>query len=1131
MAQQNADDDEAGTAIADPKRRGTHFLGSLSTHFVRSNAMNLHLPSRRALALAYSFTLPALVVGTPALSQQLNSATRGGLAGTVTDPTGAVVPNATVTIEGPQGSQTFKTDSLGRYNATGLTLGLYKITVEAPGFRKEVSNNNEVLVDHTSTADLHLTIGSAGDTVEVESSAVQIDVENTSLNTAITDRFYNAVPLPRAVSGAFYVAPGVVTGGGTGVSNPSIGGASGLENLYVADGVTITDQAFGGLGTYNRFYGSLGSGINLAFVKEVDIKTGAFEPKYGRADGGIVEIVTKAGANHFFGALSAYFQPQAFYASRYQLSQFNYLNTTPAQTLSQPNFDAALELGGYVPGLRDKLFFFGAFDPTFKQNIQNAFPGTPLAAHGPFHYNTTTTNYAVKGTWLPFSNTTVEASHYGDPSRRNSAPSTLSATNAASVASSYQYGTRNSVLRVNSAITPSFVLSAAYTYNYNRFNEEPTQNNYSISDRTNTPFVPYGFGGYEPTKNDDYGFQVEVDKRVHFLADHTFSLGYNYDHTNFLDQPSRSGPLFAIPGANADGTSLTSLYTNIPAGAIGKQTNATFYLRATKDQSCAYCPTNAAGQKVYLQQVRGTYNGLSVKAIGRYHVLWGNDSFNISKYVNVNAGLRWEQQRYGGTLLTYLWNDNWSPRLGINLDPFGDRKSKIFFNYARYQNVLPLDAAIRQLGNEQDDTTFFYAPASVNGVATLDKNGSVIPVFDAKHVLNGTTKDATSNFGAPNFSSSSGEGILPGTRMEYENEYVLGIERQVGNGSVVKVRYSDRRLGRVVEDNGSQSPEGSLVDANYNGGIANITASSDYFINEKEVTYTPAQFAAANGGKSPGQVTKATYIAPAPGCTYANDTSVANGDFFAHADGSPYNGACVTNAATDAGALGADGKPDGFANPVRRYQEFTVEFDRTFRNHWQGRVNYRFAKLYGNYEGFFRNDNGQSDPGISSLFDFTAGQIGLLGDQFKSGYLNTDRRHVGNALLSYTFGSDSPHFGRANGLTVGTFLHALTGNPLSNFASHPIYLNAGEVPVGGRGTKGTLPTTLQLDLHADYPVHFGEKRLLKFALDTFNVTNSQYQTGKNQNLDTSPGAANLDFGKPTAFQGPFNARGSVRFEF
>ena len=406
-----------------------------------------------------------------------------------------------------------------------------------------------------------------------------------------------------------------------------------------------------------------------------------------------------------------------------------------------------------------------------------------------------------------------------------------------------------------------------------------------------------------------------------------------------------------------------------------------------------------------------------------------------------------------------------------------------------------------------------------------------ILVADAAHTLNGTPSSATTNFGNPSFASSTGEGILPKTRMEYENEYAFGFQREIVPGTMIDVRYTDRRLGRIVEDIGSQSPEGSLIDTNYAGGIANVMASTDDFVNENEVVYTPAQWTAANGTNTPGTVTSANYVAPVPGCTYGADTSVANGDFFRQYTGAPYNGACVTNYNTGAGAYGADGKPDGFANPSRKYQEFIVEFGRNMKNNWQARANFRYARLYGNYEGFFRNDNGQSDPGISSLFDFTNGAIALLGDQTTPGLLNTDRRMVFNADLSYLVNENTPFFSGVKGLNVGTNVRGQSGTPLSAYTSHPIYGNTGEVPQGGRGTKGTLPSRRDVDLHADYPWKIHENWTMKFAFDAFNVTDSKPTSNKNQNLDVSIGVANPDYNKISQYQAPFYARFSVKLIF
>ena len=114
----------------------------------------------------------------------------------------------------------------------------------------------------------------------------------------------------------------------------------------------------------------------------------------------------------------------------------------------------------------------------------------------------------------------------------------------------------------------------------------------------------------------------------------------------------------------------------------------------------------------------------------------------------------------------------------------------------------------------------------------------------------------------------------------------------------------------------------------------------------------------------------------------------------------------------------------------------------------------------GNYEGHLRNDNGQTDPGISSLFDFTAGDFNLLGDQFQVGPLNTDRRFISEYLWQLLV-QQRPH----NAWrwfpewfeSRRWFAHGVGQSNQRVSADPPVYLNAGEIPVGGRGKLGRTP--------------------------------------------------------------------------
>ncbi len=1101
-------------------------------------------------AVAALLTLMALP-----LAAQQNNAVSGGLNGVVADSTGAAVEGATITLQGPQGTRVLTSDAQGHYVVGGLVPGFYDLTVDKKGFKKVKSVHNEVVVNVSSLLNFSLPVGNAEETVEVTATAVGIDTQSTAIDSNLTDTFYNSVPMPRAVSAIFYAAPGVAGGqvagvanqAGPGASNPSIGGSTGLENLYVVDGVTITDQAYGSLGTYNVNHGSLGTGINLAFIKEVDVKSYGFEPQYGKAQGGIVQMVTKSGSNKFHGALGAYIGPGAWYADRYQFFNRGYLQTTPSGTLSSPHYDLAAEFGGYIPHFRDKIFFFGAFNPSLDQNINVPSPlvvNQALIAHGPFAYSTTAMSWAGKLTFQLSPRIQFEAAAFGDPSRHNTIPNTLSTANLTSSLSSYQWGSRDELFRVNGVITPSWIADASFTYNQDRFSETPyLLHQYGISDQTlaalgTGTIVSTGFGSYFPSKEHTYSIGLNTQKTGHLFGQHTMSVGYTYDHTGFLYEPLKSGDLFPIPDKNAAGTTLTTLFSNIPAAAVGQQTNGSYTVTAINasdptDATCTQCPV-WQGAHVYASQTRGTYVGLHVNSEGRYHAAYGDDTWEVNRFITLNGGVRWEEQRIAGSILNYPFTGNWSPRVGINLDPFGNHKGKVFFSYGRNYWAMPLDAANRQLGNEQDDRNYYYAP-EIQG-------GQLVIVPDSAHTLNGLAKNETgSKFGAPNFSSSTGEGIIPGTKSEYEDEYVLGIEREIKNGLVVKARYIDRGLGRIIEDIGSQSPEASTISGNFTGGIANPSPKTDISVNEDEITYTPAQWAAAN--PNAGQ-TGWVYAAPVPGCTKGNDTYNSAGGIWVNGNNTPIGGACFLNLATmdgpGSGPNGADGKPDGFAKPVRRYQALEIGLEKRFSNHWMAMVNYRFANLWGNYEGAYRNDNGQSDPGISSLFDFTTGALGLLGDQFRPGYLSTDRRSVGNMFLSYTVGSGSGFLSKARGLTTGLGLRGQSGVPLSFLGDHPAYLNQGEVPIGGRGAAGRTPSTIQLDLKGEYALPLHETKVLKFAIDTFNVTNSQYITGKVQYTQQSAlsypvigstPTLNKDYGRPTSFQGPFYARATIRFEF
>ncbi|HXI28047.1 MAG TPA: carboxypeptidase regulatory-like domain-containing protein, partial [Vicinamibacterales bacterium] len=248
---------------------------------------------RRITRFAMMAVATFLVAVLPALAQE----TTGTLKGRVIDAQGLAVPGVTVTATGPQGAKTAVTDSDGRFSMPFLTPGSYAVRAELQGF-KAVQQSN-VIVSLGQTVDLSslkMEVGGLTETVQVTASTPVVDTASTTTGAVLSSDMFSQVPVGRRVSDTLYMAPGVSSSGSAGSANPSISGGSGLENQYVIDGVNVTNQGYGALGSYSIIFGSLGNATPFDFVKEVQVKTGGYEAEFGQATGGVVNVVTKSGS-------------------------------------------------------------------------------------------------------------------------------------------------------------------------------------------------------------------------------------------------------------------------------------------------------------------------------------------------------------------------------------------------------------------------------------------------------------------------------------------------------------------------------------------------------------------------------------------------------------------------------------------------------------------------------------------------------------------------------------------------------------------------------------------------------------------------------------------------------------------
>ncbi len=290
------------------------------------------------------------------------SATVGSLRGLVRDKsTGETAPGATVVATSPalQGEQVVITDETGQYFITSLPPGIYALTVY---YNEATFSKGNVLVQVGKEAVVNITVDSGvatatpkGEVIEITGTAPIVDQGSTKTGVTITDDFTRNVPTGRTF--------GAVVGGAAGAQGDfygtSFSGATSLENTYIVEGINTTDTA----------YGAISSNLPNEFISETEVITGGYNAEYGRATGGIVNVVTKQGSNEFHGSVFGYFRPGAFVSDAEVIKQEG--GSIDNATNLDYQFDLGAELGG--PIIRDKLWFHVGLNPSYEHNTTTRF--------------------------------------------------------------------------------------------------------------------------------------------------------------------------------------------------------------------------------------------------------------------------------------------------------------------------------------------------------------------------------------------------------------------------------------------------------------------------------------------------------------------------------------------------------------------------------------------------------------------------------------------------------------------------------------------------------------------------------------------------------------------------------------
>jgi hypothetical protein len=316
---------------------------------------------KRLLAIAAA-VLFAVSAGQSALSQ---TAATGTISGTITDASGAVVPNAAVTIQNNDNgaTRTLNANESGEFSSTFLQPGHYEVIVTGTGYGKVDRKNLILTVGQTLSVDVALPAASTSAEVTVTDASPLIDTEKSEISQTVDQEFVNNLPVNgRRWDNFVLLTSNVVPDGNSGLI--SYRGISGLYNTNLVDGAN-NQQAF--------FSEARGRAIGSPYVfsqdsiKEFASSASGYSAEFGQAAGGQVNAITKSGNNAIHGDLFYYLR----YPSLNALDPVAKNNGLAGQPfLLQPTVRQQQQFGGSVGGpiIKDKLFYFFTYDGFRKVN-------------------------------------------------------------------------------------------------------------------------------------------------------------------------------------------------------------------------------------------------------------------------------------------------------------------------------------------------------------------------------------------------------------------------------------------------------------------------------------------------------------------------------------------------------------------------------------------------------------------------------------------------------------------------------------------------------------------------------------------------------------------------------------------
>jgi hypothetical protein len=726
----------------------------------------------------------------------------GDLVGTITDQSGAPVPNVTVTATNSATGikSTTRTNASGEYRFGNLSVGRYDISATGTGFVDSILRDFNVELNKTSTANLVLRVAGGTTSVEVTDTAPAIDTTTAQVQTTFEQKQAQDIPAAAIGLGVLnlsLLSAGVANTGGIGAGEgPSVGGQRPRNNNFTIEGVDNNNKAITGPLVF----------IPNDAVQNFTVLQNQFSPEFGHSSGGQFNSVVVSGTNTFHGRLYEYFQNRNLDAIDAATAR-NGNTTNPRYDQNRLGF----QIGG--PVIKNKVFFFSNFEYNPVANGISSQVCAPTAA-----------GYATLAGISTVSKNNLQILQKFLP-----AGTVPDVNNVACASSTEPITSGTGTVNVPVALFP--ITGSTFTNSY--YSTNSVDWNISDKDQVRGRYVYNKLDGLDAAAGLPAFFQTEPQRFHLFTLSefHTFSpnltnefrLGYNR-----FSQIIPAGN-FSFPGLGQfPNITIDSLTANIGPDPNAPQSTVQNTYQAVENLSWVKGKHNfkfgVEGRKYispqsFTQRQRGDYQYGSLdiflrdlspdqfgeRSTGNFFYYgdqsaiyaYGNDTWRVTKNLSLNLGLRYE----------------------FTSVPTGER-TQALNSAATVPGLINFREPQPQYGNFAPRIGFAYSPGTSGNTSIRGGFGIAYDVlYDNIGTLSfppqfSGTQDVNTNVSTPNFLANGGlppgtgglqafstvqaqraatAAFVPNQQLPYSEEWNLGIQHVFGKSYTVEVRYLGSR--------------------------------------------------------------------------------------------------------------------------------------------------------------------------------------------------------------------------------------------------------------------------------------------------------------------------------------------------